>query len=240
MAVSHSVDTIGPLDAIRERIRAVAEHPLRKDDPMLRIIGIKTFLDGGMLTGSAYMREPWGVSKIYSITDPDYRGVLFIPPERLLPIVRRRGRGGLQFTAHSVGDGAVHTLLDAYEEIDSELPPVARGDPAVHHPLQLHEPRGGRAAVASSASSPTSSRPGSTSTPARSPAQFGNDRLRYFQPLQDLFDAGVDRRRRLGPHAEDRLAAARSTRTTRSSACATAVTRTAHGGTTARSTPRRR
>jgi hypothetical protein len=37
---------------------------------MLRLIGIKTFLDGGMLTGSAYMLEPWGVSKIYSITDP--------------------------------------------------------------------------------------------------------------------------------------------------------------------------
>ena len=38
------------------------------------------------------------------------------------------------------------------------------------------------------------------------PAQFGYDRLRYFQPLKSLFAAGVDGRRRLGPHAEDRLA----------------------------------
>ena len=72
--------TSGPLDEIRAEIRKVADHPLRKGGPMLRIIGIKTFLDGGMLTGSAYMREPWGVSKIYAINDPNYRGVLFIPP----------------------------------------------------------------------------------------------------------------------------------------------------------------
>ena len=64
----------------------VAEHPLCKPDPWLRIIGIKCFLDGGMLTGSAYMREPWGLSKIYSIEDPNYRGVLFIPHDRLVPI----------------------------------------------------------------------------------------------------------------------------------------------------------
>ena len=69
---------------------------------MLRIIGIKTFLDGGMLTGSAYMREPWGVSKIYAIDDPNYRGVLFIPQERLRADRRgRRSSAGLQFTAHS-------------------------------------------------------------------------------------------------------------------------------------------
>ncbi len=29
-----------------------------------------TYMDGGMLTGSAYMRKPWGVSEVYSITDP--------------------------------------------------------------------------------------------------------------------------------------------------------------------------
>jgi len=44
--------------------------------------GIKTFLDGGMLTGSAYMREPWGVSTVYSITDPSYRGMRYIAADR--------------------------------------------------------------------------------------------------------------------------------------------------------------
>src|SRR5262249_46125652 len=82
IAVSHHVDTIGDIDQIQKNIRKVSEHPLCKGSAMLRLVGIKTYLDGGMLTGSAYLRQPWGVSKIYSITDPEYRGVLFIPRER--------------------------------------------------------------------------------------------------------------------------------------------------------------
>src|SRR5262249_18291426 len=116
------IDTIGPIDQIQANIRKVAASPLRQPDPLLRIVGVKTYLDGGMLTGSAYMRQPWGVSRIYGITDPAYPGVLFIPKERLLPIVRTTLDSGLQFTAHSVGDGAVHTLLDVYEEISRERP----------------------------------------------------------------------------------------------------------------------
>ena len=38
-------------------------------------------------------------------------------------------------------------------------------------------------------------------------AQFGYDRLRYFQPLAEPVRGRGDRRRRLRPHAEDRLAA---------------------------------
>src|SRR5262249_48360056 len=105
VAVSHHIDTLGSAESIQKRIRAVAGPPLRRPDPFLRIIGIKTFLDGGMLTGSAYMREPWGLSKIYSITDPSYRGLLFIPKPKLVTLVQTTVDAGLQFTAHSVGDG---------------------------------------------------------------------------------------------------------------------------------------
>src|SRR5712692_6923914 len=102
IAVSQHIDTSGDIDQVRKRIRQVAENPLCKGAPsprplrrgergegdsMLRIVGIKTYLDGGMLTGSAYMRQPWGVSKIYAITDPNYRGLLFIPKDKLVPIV---------------------------------------------------------------------------------------------------------------------------------------------------------
>ena len=132
LGISRHVETLGPLDNVLAEVRRTADHPLRKGGPRLRIVGIKTFLDGGMLTGSAYMREPWGVSRIYAIDDPTYRGVLFIPPERLLPIVRATVESGLQFTAHSVGDGAVHALLDAYEEVNKEKP-VAPTRPCITH-----------------------------------------------------------------------------------------------------------
>jgi len=71
------------LNTLALKLGQIAQLPLRRAGPMLRIIGIKAFLDGGMLTGSAYMREPWGVSTIYGIDDPNYRGVLFIPRDRL-------------------------------------------------------------------------------------------------------------------------------------------------------------
>src|SRR5262249_5389576 len=91
-----------------EGVRKLAADPLCKPSTHLRIIGIKNYLDGGMLTGSAYMLRPWGVSKIYSITDSEYRGMRYIPKDRLRAIVQTTVESGLQYTAHSVGDGAVH------------------------------------------------------------------------------------------------------------------------------------
>src|SRR5439155_3926184 len=82
IAASHAIGTNAPAERVIADIRQAAAHPLRKGGPMLRVIGIKTFLDGGMLTGSAYMREPWGVSRVYAISDPQYRGLLFIPKDR--------------------------------------------------------------------------------------------------------------------------------------------------------------
>jgi predicted amidohydrolase YtcJ len=188
IGISHHIDTLGPLETIIEEIRRVANHPLRHGGPRLRIVGIKTYLDGGMLTGSAYMREPWGLSKIYAIDDPSYRGVLFIPRDRLVPIVRAAVTSGLQFTAHSVGDGAVHALLDAYEEIDKETR-VSATRPCITHSNFMS-----REAIARAARLGTlvDIQPAWLYLDTRTlAAQFGYDRLRYFQPLRSLFAAGV-------------------------------------------------
>ena len=154
---------------------------------MLRIIGIKTFLDGGMLTGSAYMREPWGVSRIYAISDPAYRGVLFIPKERLRPIVETAVECGLQFTAHSVGDGAVHTLLEVYGEINRTRP-VRKTRPCITHSNFMS-----REAVEKLAQLGVSVdiQPAWLYLDTRTlVTQFGYDRLRYFQPLRSIFESG--------------------------------------------------
>ena len=186
VAVSHHIDTIGAVEQVQKNIRKVAEDPLCRPDPWLRIVGIKTYLDGGMLTGSAYMLKPWGVSKIYAIDDPSYRGVLFIPKERLVPIVRAAAESGLQFTAHSVGDGAVHTLVDVYEELSRRLP-LQRTRPCVTHanfwsPEDIE--RVARLGIV------VDVQPAWLYLDARTlTAQFGNDRLRYFQPLRSLLAA---------------------------------------------------
>jgi predicted amidohydrolase YtcJ len=188
IAVSHHIDTLGPMAKIQERIRAVAKDPLCKGDAMLRIVGIKTYLDGGMLTGSAYMRRPWGVSKIYAIDDPNYRGVLFIPKDRLRPIVRTTAEAGLQFTAHSVGDGAVHTLLEVYEELSPKVP-LRRTRPCVTHSNFMSKEA---VALAAKLGVVVDIQPAWLYLDTRTlTAQFGYDRLRYFQPLRSLFAAGV-------------------------------------------------
>jgi predicted amidohydrolase YtcJ len=189
VALSYHVGSDGDLSKIRETIQDVARHPLFKNqDPMLRIIGIKTYLDGGMLTGSAYMREPWGVSAMYGITDPTYRGLRFIPPDRLEVMVRTAVENGLQFTAHSVGDGAVHALLAAYEEVNKTLP-VSKVRPCISHSNFMS-----REAVEQAARLGVmlDIQPAWLYLDTRTLVkQFGYDRLRYFQPLHSIFEAGA-------------------------------------------------
>ncbi len=81
MRISHSVDCAAVDGANRPRDRLRRKTSAAAADASLQIIGIKCYLDGGMLTAAPYMREPWGLSEIYSITDPRYRGVLFIEAE---------------------------------------------------------------------------------------------------------------------------------------------------------------
>ncbi|UCG49441.1 MAG: amidohydrolase [Phycisphaerales bacterium] len=187
IAAQQYVDTIGRIEQIEQKIRKVAQNPLCKGGPMLRIIGVKTFLDGGMLTGSAYMREPWGVSKIYAIDDPEYRGTLFIPKERLLTMVRAAAESGLQFTAHTVGDGAVHTLLEVYEEVNRTMP-IRNVRPCITHSNFMS-----RQAVEKSAELGVFLliQPAWLYLDTRTLSKhFGYERLRYFQPLQSIFEAG--------------------------------------------------
>ncbi len=187
IASQYHIDTLGPIEQIEKNIRKVAQHPLRQGGPMLRIIGVKVYLDGGMLTGSAYMGRPWGVSKIYAIDDPNYRGVLFIPKDRLLPMVRAATESGLQFTAHTVGDGAVAALLDAYDEVNKTTPIRDVRHCITHSNFMSRESveKAARLGV----------------IPLVQPAwlyldtrtlvkHFGYDRLRYFQPLHSIFEAG--------------------------------------------------
>jgi len=191
VSVSQGLNSVGDLNRILAQIHSVGRSSLHSEhDDWLRIIGIKMYLDGGMLTGSAYLREPWGVSPIYSITDPQYRSVLFIPRERLLPFVRATVESGLQFTAHSVGDGAVHLLLDVYEELSKAGLPVRETRCSITHSNFMSEEdvaRAARLGVMLDMQPAWLYLDGNTLR-----KHFGNERLRWFQPLHSLFAAGVN------------------------------------------------
>jgi predicted amidohydrolase YtcJ len=188
VAASRHISTGGSNDDAAKRVRDVAKNPLAKDwetaGHMVHIVGVKTFLDGGMLTGSAYLREPWGLSEIYSIKDPEYRGLRFIPADKLEAMVQAAVESKLQFTAHSVGDGAVHALLDAYEAVN-KITPIATTRPNITHcNFMTLEAIGKMARLKVSADI----QPAWLYLDIRTLSkQFSYKRTRYFQPLNTIF-----------------------------------------------------
>lgn len=186
--LSYSLNGNGTKKEIEDRLTGAANHPLHKYDSMLWLRGIKVFLDGGMLTGSAYMREPWGKSEIYSITDPNYRGIRFIPQENLVHMAKFALQHDLQFTAHSVGDAAVLALVDAYVEINKEFP-VAPQRPCITHCNFMSAEaieKMAQVGIVADLQPAWLWLDGATLH-----KQFGNERLAYFQPYKSCFDKGV-------------------------------------------------
>lgn len=187
--LTYSVDAQAPIEKIAEAVRRATSHPLHQYSPWLWLRGLKIFLDGGMLTGSAYMRQPWGVSRIYSITDPQYRGLLFIEPEKLYQIVKLAMQNHLQPTAHAVGDGAVLALVEAYDRVQREDFPVREHRPCICH-ANFMSPEAmemmARIGVVADLQPVWLYLDGATLL-----AHFGQDRLRYFQPYKTLLEKGV-------------------------------------------------
>jgi hypothetical protein len=182
------VDANDPFDKIEARIHQAAQNPLHTYDDMLWLRGIKTYLDGGMLTGSAYMLQPWGVSKVYSITDPTYRGMRYIEPERLYQLARLALENGFQFTAHSVGDGAVQAIVEAYERVNKDFP-VHDKRPCITHANFMTADiirKMKELGIVANLQPDWLYLDGATLR-----KQFGDERTAYFQPYKTLFEQGV-------------------------------------------------
>jgi predicted amidohydrolase YtcJ len=92
--------------------------PTGVGDHFIRVGPLKVFLDGGMLNGTAYMRTPWGVGATYQITEPEYRGLLFVSPPTLALIAEEAARRGWSMTAHIAGEAAMDELLAAYQHAE--------------------------------------------------------------------------------------------------------------------------
>ncbi|MGQ9564191.1 MAG: amidohydrolase [Thermogutta sp.] len=186
--LTYYVDAQQPLEKIEAAIKTAVSHPLHQYNPWLWLRGFKFYLDGGMLTGSAYMRQPWGVSKIYGISDPEYRGVLFLDAEKLYQIVKLALANGLQPTAHAVGDGAVLALAEAYARVNQEFS-VRPLRPCICHAnfmsLEAIELMA-KCGIVADMQPAWLYQDGATLRD-----HFGIDRLRYFQPYRTLVERGV-------------------------------------------------
>jgi predicted amidohydrolase YtcJ len=186
--VMQHVDAQQPIENIRKQMLAISESPLHKHNNMLWVRGTKSYLDGGMLTGSAFMLEPWGVSKVYSIDDPTYRGMRYIDPGKLYQMAHFALEHGLQFTAHSVGDGAVQAMVDAYSEINNDFP-VRASRPCITHSNFI--PAGAIEKIKELGIVLDLQPDWLWLDGATLEKQFGHKRLAWFQPYRTLFDHGI-------------------------------------------------
>jgi hypothetical protein len=185
----YGVGAANPIEKIKESIDKAASHSLHAYNNELWLRGIKIFLDGGMLTGSAYMKRPWGVNSAYGIDDPNYQGMIYVEPDKLYEMAKYALSKDLQFTAHSVGDGAVERLVDTYERIAKDDFPVNDKRPCVTHcnfmSAAAIEKMAAHGIVADL-------QPAWLYLDGRTLLkQFGNERLEFFQPYKTLVEKGV-------------------------------------------------
>jgi len=89
-------------------------------DDMLKIGGIKIFLDGAMRIRTAWMHDEFNVD--YNRVDTGNRGYPVIDLELFKNLVLEAHKRGLQICIHAIGDRAVDTALDAIEQALKKAP----------------------------------------------------------------------------------------------------------------------
>jgi predicted amidohydrolase YtcJ len=103
-------------------------------DDMIRLGGLKAWVDGIMGNSTALFFEPYK-------TAPDSYGRLrpvMFPEGNLYRLIKGADRAGFTVTVHAIGDRANRILLDTYERVFGENPPRDRRFRVVH--AQVMEP----------------------------------------------------------------------------------------------------
>ena len=103
-------------------------------DDRLKVGPLKIVVDGGILIGTSFMREPYGLQArtLYGVDDPEYRGFLTLPPDRIKEAARAVHSAGWQLVAHVTGDAGVDAVLDAIEAAQANDSGPARRHTLIH------------------------------------------------------------------------------------------------------------
>jgi len=186
--VTYLISGQGTPDQVRQEMERIP-FVTGMGDEWFRVGAIKVVADGGILIGTAYLREPYGThTAIYGYDDPEYRGVLSVPRENLIEMARVANRLGWQMTAHTTGGGATDALLDAYEAANRDRPIADRRFTVTHgnFPNAQAIERARRLGVAFDSQPAWLHLDGAAIKDV-----FGLERMRDFLPLKSMFDAGV-------------------------------------------------
>ena len=186
--VTYHIGAQGTPQQVRREIASIP-YVTGKGDDWFRVGSLKCTVDGGILLGTAYLREGYGEhTDIYGYKDPDYRGVLSVTKENLFEMARAANDLGWQMTAHAAGGGAIDLLLDAYEAADKVKSIRGRRFTVSHgnFPDERAIARAKKLGVVFDCQPAWHHFDG----PALKDV-FGPSRVKHFIPLRSLLDAGV-------------------------------------------------
>jgi predicted amidohydrolase YtcJ len=125
------------LSVVSEKIRNLGFNTGYGDE-WVKVGPLKWQIDGGILTGTAFLREPWAkyfpdrVKEVYGITEPEYYGVPSIAKEDLATLITLAEELNWDFTAHSTGGAGVDLMLAAYEQVRTTIPKTEQRFSIIH------------------------------------------------------------------------------------------------------------
>jgi predicted amidohydrolase YtcJ len=122
---------------IGNAIKQIQHLPFKpgEGDDWLRVGPLKIRIDGGLLYGTAYLREPFlaaGSARYYDLPGGANRGELMTPAEDVTAIIRAGHQAGWQMSCHVAGDAGVDVVLDALEAADRDRPIAPRRFNLIH------------------------------------------------------------------------------------------------------------
>ncbi len=119
--------------AVEQFVTRLPFRPGTADD-WLKAGSLKIVADGGILIGTAYLREPYGLGarQLYGVDDAQYRGFLSLPAAQIASVIDVVHRQGWQVVVHVTGDAAVDAVLDAIEAAQKAHPAPNRRHTLLH------------------------------------------------------------------------------------------------------------
>jgi predicted amidohydrolase YtcJ len=156
------------------------------DDNMFDLRGIKVYIDGTL--GSR------GAALLADYEDATHNGFMNrTTKEELEPILREALRKGLQVETHTIGDRAVRSLLDWYEEAFNDVPKEEWAVPNPRWRLEHAQiiPAVDQERFVSLGVIPSMQPSHGIGDLNFAPDRLGEDRLAYSYPWQSLVDLGL-------------------------------------------------
>lgn len=141
---------------------------------------LKLFADGTLGSRTAHVFEPYDGS--------EELGLPLIPADELKGIIGRAVRNGLSVAVHAIGDRAVHSTLDAFEDCEAALARLRLRPRIEHAQLVLDEDRARFARMGVVASM----QPVHCTADRPLVERFWSTRVRRCYPWRTLLDDGVD------------------------------------------------